>query len=347
MNKVAVVILNWNGKGFLEKFLPSVLQHSGDATIVVADNGSTDDSVAFLNSRFPEVIQVLNGDNSGFAGGYNKALRHVQADYYVLLNSDVMVTEGWIDSVIRMMETHDVAIAQPKIKAFHQPDHFEYAGAAGGFIDKYGYPFCRGRIFSTIEKDDGQYEDMCDVFWVTGAAMFIRSKVFHELQGFDEEFFAHMEEIDLCWRAANRGYRISYCPASMVYHVGGGTLPKSSARKTYLNFRNNFIMVFKNLPSSRLLQTILVRLVLDGVAGLKFLSEGKPSECLAVIRAHMYFYGTWRRQYGKRVAEKPFMKVRMPRMMYVRSIVWQYYVRGVRFFSGLRTDDFSGHSGMN
>lgn len=293
----------------LERFLPSVLKYSlmtseteagwqvpHEATleltseVVVADNGSTDDSVAFLQERYPDLPLVLLDKNYGFAEGYNKALEKVKADYYVLLNSDVECTPHWLQPVICMMEREKrVAIAQPKLLMYDKRDTFEYAGGAGGFIDRYGYPFCRGRLFSTLERDHGQYDDECNIFWASGAAMFVKASVFHELGGLDGDFFAHMEEIDFCWRAKNMGYIVRYSPRSVVYHVGGGTLPKSSPFKTRLNFRNNLSMLYKNLPASRLKGTIRLRLVLDGVAALKFLVQGHWGEFKAVGDAHKEF----------------------------------------------------------
>ena len=248
--KVAVVILNWNGKSFLEKFLPSVFAcNSSYAEIIVADNASTDDSVSFLKSKYPQIKIIQNSSNGGFAKGYNDALKLVEAEYYVLLNSDVEVTPNWIDSVIQLMDTDkSIAACQPKIRAFDDKKSFEYAGAGGGFIDKYGYPFCRGRILDTLEEDKGQYNDVREVFWATGACLFVRSECYHKVNGFDEDFFAHMEEIDLCWRLKNLGYKIMYSPNSTVFHVGGGTLNKTSPKKTYLNFRNNLILLCKNHP---------------------------------------------------------------------------------------------------
>ena len=309
MIHVAVVILNWNGRGMLERFLPSVLKYSLmssdsergwqvphdpemelESKVFVADNGSTDDSVEFMRRRYPQVPLILLDKNYGFAEGYNKALAQVDADYYVLLNSDVECTPHWIQPVISMMERDEnYAIAQPKMLMYDRKHTFEYAGGAGGFIDHYGYPFCRGRIFSTLERDHGQYDEECDIFWASGAAMFVRAEVYRELHGLDGDFFAHMEEIDFCWRAKNSGYSVRYCPRSVVYHVGGGTLPHSSPFKTRLNFRNNLCMLYKNLPDSRLNTVIRWRLLLDGVAALKFLAQGHWGEFQAVGTAHKEF----------------------------------------------------------
>ena len=288
----AVVILNWNGKHMLERFLPSVTAHTtGNAEVVIADNGSTDDSLTFLQEHYPTLRVIKMDKNYGFAEGYNRALAQIEADYYVLLNDDVEVTPYWIEPVIAQMQQHpDTAICQPKLLMYDQRDTFEYAGGAGGFIDKYGYPFCRGRLFTTLEQDQGQYNDAREIFWASGAAMFVRADVWKKLGGLDGEFFAHMEEIDFCLRAKNAGYRVEYCPQSVVYHVGGGTLPKSNPRKTYLNFRNNMALLYKNLPQRRLIWVMLCRVVLDYVAAFKFLLEGKPKEFKAVAQAHHAFY---------------------------------------------------------
>ena len=292
MNKrVAIVILNWNGRKMLQEFLPSVVEHSATAQIVVADNGSTDDSVEFLRTNYPQIQLVINDKNYGFAEGYNKALAHVEADYYVILNSDVEVTPNWIEPVVELMESDEnIAICQTKLLSHINRENFEYAGGAGGFIDRFGYPFCRGRVFSTLEKDEGQYDDVREVFWATGAAMFVKAPLFHKLGGFDGDFFAHMEEIDFCWRAKNSGYKVMYCPASKIYHVGGGTLPPSSPFKTFLNFRNNFALLYKNLRRISIAYVFPARIVLDYVAAVRFLTEGKPKEFWAVVRAHFAFY---------------------------------------------------------
>ena len=288
----AVVILNWNGRKMLERFLPSVTAYTvGDAEDIIADNGSTDDSLSFLRQQYPSLRIIELDKNYGFADGYNKALAQVDAEYFVLLNDDVEVTPNWIEPVIDQMKQHpDTAICQPKLLMYDQRDTFEYAGGAGGFIDKYGYPFCRGRMFTTLEQDHGQYNDPCPIFWASGAAMFVRADVWKELGGLDGDFFAHMEEIDFCWRARNAGYDVSYCPQSVIYHVGGGTLPKSNPRKTYLNFRNNMALLFKNLPQNRLKWVLFCRVILDYVAAFKFLLERKPKEFSAVIKAHRAFY---------------------------------------------------------
>ena len=324
----------------MERFLPSVMEHSIsdgniNVSVVVADNGSTDDSVAFVREHYPQVQLVLLDKNYGFAEGYNKALAQVEADYYVLLNSDVECTSHWIEPVVEMMEREPrVAIAQPKLMMYDQKDTFEYAGGAGGFIDRYGYPFCRGRLFSTLEKDHGQYDDECDLFWATGAAMFVKASVFHELSGLDGDFFAHMEEIDFCWRALNRGYDVRYCPASVLYHVGGGTLPKTSPFKTRLNFRNNLSMLYKNLPDDRLKHVLRRRMILDGVAALKFLLQGHVGEFKAVRAAHKEF-----RSLRPQLKEKrAVLKQSAVAGVYQRLLLTDYYFRGHKTFSSLKGD---------
>jgi GT2 family glycosyltransferase len=339
--KVAVVILNWNGKNFLQKFLPSVVScNSSFAGIVVADNASSDDSVSFLKENYPEIQLIINKENGGFAKGYNDALKHVNAEYYVLLNSDVEVTPGWIDTVISLMDSDkNIAACQPKIRAFDKKDHFEYAGAAGGFIDKYGYPFCRGRILDRLERDNGQYDDTREIFWATGACMFIRSECYHQLKGFDEDFFAHMEEIDLCWRLKNFGYRIMYCPDSVVYHVGGGTLNKTSPLKTYLNFRNNLILICKNHPPGFFVSKLLWRMVLDGIAGMKFIFSGQFRHFVAVIKAHFSFYSSFSNVMKKRKELKKNITKYTTSAVYLHSIIADYYLRGNKTFKEIDKPD--------
>ena len=290
--KTAVVVLNWNGKAWLEKFLPTLVNHSQEATVFVADNASTDDSVAFVKDNFPTVKIIVNASNGGYAKGYNDALKQIDAEYFVLINSDIAVTDGWLSPIIDLMDSDKkIAACQPKILDYNNKTKFEYAGASGGFIDNLGYPFCRGRIFDDIEQDNGQYNDATEVFWATGACLFVRASHFNEVGGLDEDFFAHQEEIDLCWRLKNNGYKIMVQPKSVVYHVGGGTLNAGSPFKTHLNFRNNLFMLFKNLPSSSLFTTIPTRLVLDGVAALTFLSKEKGLQhILAIAKAHFAFY---------------------------------------------------------
>ncbi|MBR1784891.1 MAG: glycosyltransferase family 2 protein [Bacteroidales bacterium] len=333
MRHVAVVILNWNGRDMLRRFLPSVIDCSGDAEVVVADNGSTDGSLDLLASEFPGVRVVALDKNHGFAEGYNLALRQVEADYYVLLNSDVECTPGWIEPVVDMMECEPrVAVAQPKLMMYDCKDTFEYAGGAGGFIDRYGYPFCRGRLFSTLEKDSGQYDDERDIFWATGACMFVRSDVWREVGGLDGDFFAHMEEIDFCWRVMLAGYRVRYCPSSRVYHVGGGTLPKSSPFKTELNFRNNLSMLYKNLPAGRRGRVLALRMWLDRVAAVKFLMEGHVGEYRAVRKAHREF-----RNRRGRLDEKRMKNGTMTvPQIYGGWLLPEYYLLRRRRFSDLK-----------
>lgn len=319
--KIAIVILNWNGKKLLEQFLPSVIKHSEEAAIYVADNASTDDSIDFLKSSHPSIKRIRNSENGGYAKGYNEALKDLNEDVFCLLNSDVEVSPNWLKPIIKTFKTElQTAIIQPKILDFKRKDYFEYAGGAGGFIDKYGYPYCRGRIFNTLEKDIGQYDDTRDIFWASGACMFIRRNVFRTLKGLDEHFFAHMEEIDLCWRAKNSGYNIKYVSNSKVFHVGGATLNSTNPKKTFLNFRNSLFALTKNAKGA-LVFIILTRLFLDGIAGLKFLLEFKPMHTLAVIKAHFSFY-----KHLDRLLK--FRKSNPNRVNYYqrKSIVFDYFV---------------------
>ncbi|SJZ55815.1 hypothetical protein SAMN04488128_101713 [Chitinophaga eiseniae] len=322
---VAVVILNWNGKAFLEKFLPSVCRSTyGNLQLVLADNASTDDSVAFVAANYPSVRIIRNPSNDGFAGGYNEALAHVEADIYVLLNQDVEVEPGWIEPVVALMESDPrIAACQPKMRAYHQPDEFEYAGAAGGWMDVLGYTFCRGRILYTTEKDEGQYDDVQDVFWATGAALFIRSACFHQVGGFDRDFFAHMEEVDLCWRLQRAGYRVCYCPGSKVFHVGGGSLPQGNPRKLYLNFRNNLMMLWKNLHSEDRWIVLFQRFFLDILAAVKSLVSGKPKDMAAIWRAYRDYY-RWRKTYVNK-HELPEVKLMKMKGVFHGIMIWRYY----------------------
>ena len=335
--KVAVVILNYNGAAMLERFLPSVVKYSSGAEVVVADNASTDDSVAVVTDGFPSVRLIKLDMNYGFADGYNKALEQVDAEYYVLLNSDVEVTDGWLEPLLSFMErTPDAVACQPKILAYNSKAHFEYAGAAGGFIDRYGYPYCRGRLFDAVEEDKGQYDDVCRVFWATGAAMLVRSDAFRNAGGLDGRFFAHMEEIDLCWRMLARGGVIYAVPQSRVYHVGGATLNKSNPRKTFLNFRNNLLMLYKNLPSDELRGVMRMRALLDYVAALKFLLTGAWGDFKAVLRARSE-YRSMRSEY-RSVREENLARatVSVIKERTAFSLLWQYYVKGKKQFSQLK-----------
>jgi GT2 family glycosyltransferase len=336
--KVAIVILNWNGAGLMKQFLPSVIQFSKDDStdIIVADNGSTDESLAMLQKEFPEVKILDLKQNYGFARGYNEALKQVEADYYVILNSDVEVTAGWLDAPIALMTAdQSIAAVQPKILSYHQKTQFEYAGAAGGFIDRFGYPFCRGRIFNEVEEDHGQYDTVTDIFWATGACMFVRAKLFHEAGGFDADFWAHMEEIDLCWRLKNLGYRVVYTPGSKVYHVGGGTLSYDNPQKLYLNFRNNLWLLYKNLPSGQLFYILFMRMVLDGVAAVKLLAEFNLNGIRSVLKAHFQFYISIQALHCKRTAARKSGHLKPPAQRLPRSIVFQFYIRKRKHFSDL------------
>lgn len=297
--RLAIAILNWNGKRWLEKFLPSVIRFSENADIYVIDNQSTDDSLSYLNSHFPEVKIVINDQNFGFAGGYNEGLKNIDAEFYCLLNSDVEVTENWIRPVLDLFETNpEISAIQPKILSYHNRNFFEFAGAGGGLIDNLGYPYCRGRIFDDLEEDKGQYDDETEIFWASGCCLFIRSKDFWEQKGFDARFFAHQEEIDLCWRLINSGKKIYYTGKSKVYHVGGGTLHKQNAQKTFLNIRNNLSMMLKNLPFPQLIWLLFTRFCLDGIAGIYFGVKNGFPHLWAVLRAHFGFYAqaatTWK-----------------------------------------------------
>lgn len=327
---VAVVILNWNGKKFLQQFLPSVLASTyTNMRVVVADNASTDDSVAFVQQQFPAVEVLTSNENFGFAKGYNFFLQQVQSDYYVLLNSDVEVQPGWIEPVIALMQTDKaIAACQPKLLAFHNKHLFEYAGASGGWIDALGYPFSRGRVFDVLEEDNGQYNDAAPVFWASGAALFIRAELFHAINGFDDFFFAHQEEIDLCWRLQRNGYKIMVCPQSVVYHVGGGTLPTGNPQKVFLNFRNNLIMITKNMPLQQLLWKLPLRIGLDAVSAWKELLSGKPSYWWAVVRAH-FAYTAWIFT-GTRKAEAAYPLLQG---VYPGSVVWKYFHQKKQIFS--------------
>jgi GT2 family glycosyltransferase len=337
MDQVAIVILNYNGIAFLEQFLPSVLMHSGGFPVYVADNHSTDDSVKLLQQKFTTVQLIHLPQNFGYAGGYNAALKQIEAKYYLLLNSDVEVSPNWLSPLLKLMEANpQIAACQPKIRSFKNRHLFEYAGAAGGYIDYLGYPFCRGRIFDTDEEDQHQYDDAREIFWATGACMLVRADVFHRLDGFDPRFFAHMEEIDWCWRAKNAGYQIWYCSESTVYHVGGGTLHKSNPRKTFLNYRNSLAMLYKNLPAGHVFLNILIRLVLDGVSGLRLLASGRWRDTLAILQAHFTFYSwlPYLRKQRNALAELRNNRITHTQI-YPHSIIWQYFVKGRKQFREL------------
>ncbi len=332
-SRVAVVILNYNGRKYLEKFLPLVLRYTADSQIVVADNFSTDDSVQYVAAHFPEVRLICLPENKGFCGGYNAALSQIDTPYYVLLNSDVEVTPNWLEPLVALLESHpDIAACQPKIKSFAEPEFFEYAGAAGGFIDFFGYPFSRGRLFDSLEKDLGQYNDCIEIFWATGACMCVRAELYHRFGGLDEKFFAHMEEIDLCWRLKNEGYKIAYVGNSEVFHVGGGTLNKLSPRKSFFNFRNGLFLMCRNLPTLLLFPLIFVRLVLDGIAGLRFLFKGQYAHTQAIVLAHFSFYRHLPYLLKSRKGRKKrwdFIEI------YRGSVVWDYFIRKKEVFAKL------------
>lgn len=336
--KVAVVILNWNNRYFLEKFLPYVYNsHYPNIEFIIGDNASTDDSIGFVKEYYPQIRIIQNDKNYGFAGGYNKILEHVEADYFILLNSDVEVSDNWIEPIITMMEKENYAAAQPKILSYHQKTKYEHAGAAGGYLDRYGYPFCSGRIMNITEVDTGQYDQEKEIFWASGAAFFIKANVWKELQGFDEDFFAHMEEIDLCWRMKKKGYRIGYCPSSVVYHVGGGTLNTSNPKKTYLNFRNNLVMLQKNLTVTNSIGIIFIRLWLDLIALFHFLIQGKFKDAWAISRAHQYFFFNIFKNAAKR---KKYSTNFNSKGVYKKSIIWNFYVNKIQKFSDLPVDNF-------
>lgn len=341
MKKTAVVILNWNGHKLLEQFLPSVVQYTtlDKVEIVVADNCSTDDSVEFVKNAYPQITCICLPKNYGYAEGYNKALRQIDAEYFILLNSDVEVSSNWLSPMIEHFDTNeDVVAIQPKILAQRNKTHYEYAGASGGFIDKYGYPFCRGRIFNDVEQDKGQYNTPMDIFWVSGACFMVRAKEFFEVGGLDASFFAHMEEIDLCWRFNSRGWRLVCLPSCVVYHVGGATLSEDNPHKTYLNFRNNLLMLYKNLPQKNLKKIMYVRIMLDIVAALKFAVTGNFSSAVAVYKAHKrllkirFSYRDVRKENLQKTTQSDI------KTMYHRSILAAYYLKGHKKFSQL--EDF-------
>ena len=339
MHKIAIVILNWNGKDFLKEYLPSVIEHSKleGVKVIVADNGSTDDSVSFMKRRFPDTQIILLDKNYGFAHGYNLALSKIEAEYFILLNSDVRVSEGWLTPLIRTMNSDNlIAACMPKIRDINHPDFFEHAGAAGGYIDKHGYIFCKGRIFDSIENDFGQYDNSSEIFWATGACLMVRGPLFKILGGFDTRFFAHMEEIDLCWRLKNRGYKIMIAPESVVYHVGGGTLPKENPQKTYLNFRNNLLLLLKNLHPDYIGSILITRIFMDFLSGFRFLFKGAFKDIFAIIKAHFSFYNAIKYCKDFRRKEVRFILGYNHKQIYPNSIVADYYVRKKYTFNSLK-----------
>ena len=338
MYKTAIVILNWNGLGFLKMFLSIVVKNSIDSEtmVCVADNGSTDGSSEWVAENHNNVRLIKLDKNYGFAGGYNLAINQLDAKYFVLLNSDIEVTSGWLNPLVSFMDKNaDVASCQPKVLSYYKKDHFEHAGAAGCFIDKYGYPFCRGRIINKIEKDTGQYDSRIDVFWTSGACMIVRSDAWIKCGGFDADFFAHMEEIDLCWRFQKAGYRVCYLPDSVIYHIGGGTLPYSSPIKTYLNFRNSLFLLYKNLPDNKLYTVLLIRRFLDGLAAIFFLTKGSLVSVRAVWRAHKDYYKAIRDLRAKRRSVKILDLNHAPTTILNKSIIFEFYVKGNKTYNSL------------
>lgn len=339
LSNISVVILNWNGRDFLEKFLPSVTQYSGDAKIIVADNASTDDSLSFIQANYPNIEIVLNDENGGFAKGYNDALNKVQNDFYVLLNSDIEVSPNWLEPMAQLMKDESIAGCQPKVLSYHDKTKFEHAGAAGGFLDKNYFPFCRGRFFDSVENDNGQYNSDKEVFWATGACLMIRAKDFHKVGGFDADFFAHMEEIDLCWRLKNQNKRFMITTNSTVFHVGGGTLPYNSPRKVYLNFRNSLIMITKN-HHGMIGPKIFYRLCIDGAAAMKFLLTGEFKNFVAVFKAHMWHHGHLRSMIKKRRETQKQNTSFNSKGLYSGNIIFDYFFKGNKEFSKLDQDLF-------
>jgi len=343
MIKTAVVILNWNGLEWLQKFLEPVVRYSAgvNTSVYVADNGSKDGSSDWVSMNFKDVTTIRFESNLGFAGGYNRAIKQIDATYFLLLNSDVGVTENWLNPLVEFMDLNpDVASCQPKIRSYHKKDHFEYAGAAGGYMDKYGYTFCRGRIFDNIEKDSGQYDDYADILWSTGACMMVRSEAWIKCGGLDDDFFAHMEEVDLCWRFRLAGYRVCYVPRSTVYHVGGGSLPYDTEKKTYLNFRNNLFLLYKNLPDNKLHKILFIRKLLDGLAAMMFILTGRFAGARAVWKAHIDYYKSIKSLKEKRKLVRDLTKIKNGIQLLNKSIVFRFYIRGEKTYKSLKTEPY-------
>ena len=338
MTEIAIAILNWNGLDFLKKFLPSVINYSSSngTKIYIIDNGSTDNSVEFIKSNFYNIYIIELFNNYGFAEGYNKGLSQIKANYYLLLNSDVEVTENWLSPLYETLNNNNnIAACQPKILSYQEKNKFEYAGAAGGYIDKFGYPFCQGRIFNINETDKGQYNEKKSIFWATGACMLIKANLFHIAGGFDLDFFAHMEEIDLCWRLKNMGYKIAYVPESKIFHLGGGTLPKSNPKKTYLNFRNNYYLLYKNLPILKFIKTYLIRIIFDFGSLVLFIKELKIKDALVIMKAHFVFWISIKSLCNKKNLFKTKIINRKHAEVYNKSIVLDFYLRKIRSFNKL------------
>ncbi|MFC2086636.1 glycosyltransferase family 2 protein [Bacteroidota bacterium] len=344
-SSIAIVILNWNGKNFLSKFLPVLVSNSQypGTEIYVIDNCSTDSSIDLLKNSYNNIKLIELDKNYGFAGGYNRGLKQINAEFYILLNSDVEVTPNWIEPVLKEFRKNDkIAVCQPKIKSYHNKSHFEYAGAAGGFIDKYGFTFCRGRIFGYVEKDEHQYDQFSKIFWASGACFFIKSKVFFEVGGFDEDFFAHMEEIDMCWRIINKGYSVAFTPDSTVYHVGGGTLPNNTPFKNYLNYRNNLYLLYKNLPDTIFIKTIRRRIIFDLLAIIRFLLLFQFRNAFSVFKAYKDFNSSRFKFYRKRVKNRTSYDLNYGAANLVNlSIVLEYFLKRRKNFSTLRLESFS------
>ncbi|OJW70663.1 MAG: dTDP-Rha--alpha-D-GlcNAc-pyrophosphate polyprenol alpha-3-L-rhamnosyltransferase [Candidatus Amoebophilus sp. 36-38] len=339
MEKVVVVILNYNGKHLLEQFLPTVVASSSPYRVIIVDNASEDDSIAFLATNYPAIECIQHRKNEGFAAGYNLALQKIESEYYILLNADVQVTSNWIAPILELMESNNsIAACQPKILAYHEPNKFEYAGAGGGFIDKLGYPFCRGRLFTTIEEDQGQYDDVREIFWASGACMFLRASSFWELGGFDEQLFAYYEEIDLCWRMQQHRYQVFYCGQSSVYHIGSATMGADSPYKTYLKFRNRALVLYKNLPISLLSWSHLLRILLDLMAALQAFLRGKVKDSYAILKAQLDFFRL-RNKY-KLAVDDPQIQLKQ---VYQRILPFDYFLRGKKKFSELDQSRISAY----
>ena len=337
LKEIAVAVLNWNGQKLLKEFLPSVVQHSTQADVYLVDNNSSDESVSYVISNYPSIKIIQTNSNLGYAGGYNFAIAEIKNPFIVLLNSDIETTENWLDAPLKLLkEDNSIGACQPKIKAYKNKDSFEYAGAAGGFIDYLGYPFCRGRLFEELEKDNGQYDNDLEIFWASGACMFVNRKAFYDAGELDASFFAHMEEIDLCWRMKNSGYKIFYTSNSTVYHLGGGTLNSHSTQKTFLNFRNNLYLLFKNLPATTLFPILFARLILDGVAAVKFSIGLKPKHSFAIVKAHFSFYANFNRLAKERRNYYHTLKGLKSTQMYSNSIVIDHFLKGAKTFSDLK-----------
>jgi GT2 family glycosyltransferase len=336
----AVVVLSYNGKKWHELFLPEIVAgaHTG-YDVIVADNASTDDTLEYVNTNFPTIKTLQVSVNRGFSNGYHEALKQIQAKYYILLSADFEVTPGWFTPLIQAMQRYPgLAACQPKIRYWRDREYFEYAGAGGGFKDKYGYLFCRGRIFNDIEKDLGQYNDDIEVFWASGGCLMVRADLYHKMGGLDPDLYAHMEEVDLCWRLKNAGYKIGYIGQSTVYHVGGSVISYGSPQKLYYNFRNSLILLLKNETSTKLLWLFPLRLVLDGVAGLQMLVKGNPRATLTIIKAHFNFYSNFSKWYGRRKEAKKMVTHRNEEGSYQKSIVWDYFILRKKLFPKLKWD---------